>query len=181
MVQQRRVGVAVSNALTYFMKKINLKSPRTVRGTATIHEDDRIEFKPYAEGEPAQRNVRSTKGGKVFTTTSEKKPLMVAHLSCPADATDPWQEYQACLAKLGICPQQAQSMPGSQRVVNEGGMEVFLDAKGERLVYQGCIDLRKSSNWQSDVMRQLQVIVRTLPVEENFKKVMNKIKKGGNK
>lgn len=39
-------------------------SPRTVRGTATIHEDDRIEFKPYAEGEPAQRNVRSTKGGK---------------------------------------------------------------------------------------------------------------------
>lgn len=39
-------------------------SPRTIRGMATIHEDDRIEFKPYAEGEPAQRNVRSTKGGR---------------------------------------------------------------------------------------------------------------------
>lgn len=158
------------------MKK-DLKSPRTVRGTATIHEDDRIEFKPYAEGEPAQRNVRSTKGGKVFTTTSEKSPLLVAHLSCPADAADPFGEYVSQLLKLGVTPQAEQQLPEKQRLVSEGGITLFLNEKKGLLTYQGCIDLSKSANWQSELMRQLQLVVRTLPVNKTFVSTIKKLKK----
>lgn len=157
------------------------KSPRTVRGTATIHEDDRIEFKPYAEGETTQRDVRTTKGGKLFTTTSTERPKQVAHLSCPLDTPDPWAEYTSQLLKLGIKPQREQEQMEKQRIVNEEGMQVFLNAKESSLTYQGCIDLTKNRNWQSEVMRQMQVIMRTLPVHEKLTKVIAKLKKGGSK
>ncbi len=157
------------------------QSPRTVRGTATIHLDDRIEFKPYAQGESTQRNVKSCKGGKTFETTSEKAPQRVAHLSCPADCADPYAEYIEQLARLGIKPQKEGRLSEKQRLVSEGGMDIYLNAKQGKVTYQGCIDLTQSRNWQSEVMRQLQVIVRRLPAEEKFKKVINKIKKGGNK
>ncbi|MCR5573884.1 MAG: hypothetical protein K6F78_03575 [Bacteroidaceae bacterium] len=161
------------------MKYDKNKSPRTIRGTATIHEDDRIEFKPYAEGEPTQLNVRSIKGGKLYTTTSEKEPKQVAHLSIDANAADPYSEYVAQLQKLGIKPQQEQPMLQKQRLMAEGGIEVYLDAKESKLTYQGQIDLSQSKNWQSELMRQLQLVVRTLPGNETFNKVINKIKKGG--
>ena len=155
------------------------KSPRVVRGTASIYDDDRIEFNPYAQGETTQLNVKTCKGGKTFETTSEKKPLKVAHLTCPANAADPWQEYNDQLEHLGIKPKGEQQLPTKQRLIAEGGMQVYLDTKQGQLTYQGSIDLSKSVNWQSELMRQLQLVVRTLPAEEKFKKIINKIKKGG--
>ena len=56
-------------------------------------------------------------------------------------------------------------------------MQVFLDDSEGVLTYRGRIDLRQSRNWQSDVMRQLQVIVRTLPADKTFTSVINKLKK----
>ena len=150
--------------------------PRKLRGWAT-YEGDEFAFRPCEEGEPTQLNVRTTTGGKVFNTTSSKKPLQVAHLSCPADAADPWQEYTAQLKRLGIKPLKEQKLPEKQRLVDEGGMQVFLNATQGQLTYQGCIDLSKQRNWQSELMRQLQLIVRTLPGCEKFKQVINKLKK----
>ena len=54
--------------------------PRKLRGWAT-YEGDEFSFKPTEQGEPAQLNVKTCKGGKTFETTSEKKPLKVAHLT----------------------------------------------------------------------------------------------------
>lgn len=154
--------------------------PRKLRGWAT-YEGDEFAFRPCEEGEPTQLNVRTTTGGKVFNTTSAKKPLQVAHLSCPADAADPWQEYTAQLLKLGIKPLKEQKLPEKQRLVDEGGMQVFLNATQGQLTYQGCIDLSKQRNWQSELMRQLQLIVRTLPGCEKFNKVLTSLKKNGGK
>lgn len=165
------------------MEKQNItqpNKPRKVRGTG-IYMGDEFSFKPSEQGEPAQLNVKTCKGGKTFETTSETKPLKVAHLTCPANAADPYSEYTAQLERLGIKPQQPQQLPDIQRLVNEGGMTVYLDSRQNSLVFQGTIDLTKSLNWQSEVMRQLQIIVRTLPACENFKKLITKIKKGGNK
>ena len=50
--------------------------PRKVRGTGTYMGDE-FTFTPYEQGEPAQRNVKTTKGGKVYETSSEKKPMKV--------------------------------------------------------------------------------------------------------
>lgn len=158
--------------------KITEPKARKVRGTG-IYLGDEFTFKPTEQGEPAQLNVKTCRGGKTFETTSEKKPQRVAHLSCPADAADPWTEYTDRLRLLGIKPLQEQKLSQKQRLVSEGGMEIYLDAKQGRLLYQGSIELTKGLNWQSEVMRQLQVIVRTLPVNERFAKVVNKLKKGG--
>ena len=151
--------------------------PRKVRGTGIFGCDDSFEFRACEEGSPSQVNVRSTKGGKLYETTSESKPLQVAHLSCPVGAADPYSEYISQLERLGIKPQKEEELPSQQRLVNENGMQVFLDDNEGVLTYRGSIDLKQSSNWQSDVMRQLQVIVRTLPADKTFTSVINKLKK----
>lgn len=151
---------------------------RRVRGTG-IYQGDEFTFKPSEQGEPAQRNVKAIRGAKTYETSSEKKPLKVAYLTCSADTADPFSEYIGQLNSLGIKPQKEQQMPESQRLIDEGGMQVYLNQKQGTLTFQGCIDLSKTLNWQSDVMRQLQIIVRTLPVNEKFTKVINKIKRGG--
>ena len=158
-------------------KRIQPK-PRKLRGWAT-YEGDEFSFKPTEQGEPAQLNVKTCKGGKTFETTSEKKPLKVVHLTCPANTADPWQEYNDQLTRLGIKPQDEQQLPQKQRLVAEAGMQVYLDTKQGVLTYQGQIDLKLSANWQSELMRQLQLVVRTLPAEEKFKKIINKFRKGG--
>ena len=50
--------------------------PRKVRGTGTYMGDE-FTFTPYEQGEPAQRNVKTTKGGKVYETSSEKPGTVV--------------------------------------------------------------------------------------------------------
>lgn len=159
-------------------EKIIKPKPRKLRGWAT-YEGNEFTFKPSQQGEPAQLNVRTCRGGKLFTTSSVRSPLQVAYLSCPANTADLYAEYVGQLERLGIKPQTEQQLPVKQRLVSEGGVEVFLDDKEGVLTYQGGINLNKQCNWQSELMRQLQLVVRTLPAEERFCKCISKIKKGG--
>lgn len=158
--------------------KTTLPKPRKVRGTG-IYMGDEFTFKPAEEGQPSQLNVKTCKGAKTFETTSETKPLRVAHLTCAANAADPYSVFVGQLERLGIKPLKPQQLSTRQRVVAEGDVEVYIDQKHQRLIYQGSIELKQSRNWQSEVMRQLQVIVRTLPGNEVFKKIITKSKKGG--
>ena len=151
---------------------------RRVRGTGT-YVGDEFTFKPCAEGESTQRDVRSCKNGKLFTTTSEKNPLQVAHLSCPADSPDPWAEYTRRLIQLGVKPLQPAELPVSQRVVSEDGLECWLNEEDAVLTFTGTIDLtRHCRDWQAEVLRQVQLVVRRLPASERFNKTINNAKKG---
>ena len=151
---------------------------RRVRGTGT-YVGDEFTFKPCAEGESTQRDVKSCKNGKLFTTTSEKKPLQVAHLSCPADSPDPWAEYTRRLIQLGVKPLQPAELPVSQRVVSEDGLECWLNEEDAVLTFTGTIDLtRHCRDWQAEVLRQVQLVVRRLPASERFNKTINNAKKG---
>ena len=153
--------------------------PRKVRGTGT-YMGDGFTFTPYEQGEPTQRNVKTTKGGKVYETCSEKKPMKVAYLTCAADAADPWSEYTSQLKKLGVKPQKPVALPDSLRVVSESGLECWIDEKKSELTFTGKIDLSKHSrDWQAEVLRQVQLVVRRLPASERFNKVINNIKNGG--
>ena len=154
--------------------------PRKLRGVATYEGDD-FSFRPCEQGEPTQVNVKTCKGGKTYETTSEKKPQRVAHLSCPADAADPWREYTAQLKRLGIKPLTPQQ-PETTRVVKENGLECWLDEEKNEMTFTGRIDLsRHSRDWQAEVLRQVQLVVRRLPASDRFNKLINNIKKGGNK
>ncbi len=161
-------------------KETNKPQPIRVKGTG-IFEGNDFTFRPSEPGEPAQRDVRAVKGGKLFTTTSAKNPLQVAHLSCAADAADPYSEYVERLHQLGIRPLSEQQLPERQRLVNEGGVQVYLNTQKGRLTYQGDIELTANGNWQSELMRQLQVVVRTLPADKKFTTALGRIKKGGRK
>ena len=153
--------------------------PRKLRGWAT-YEGDEFAFRPCEEGEPTQLNVKTCKGGKTYETTSAKKPLQVAHLSCPADAADPWHEYTTQLRKLGIKPQKPQKQPESQRVVNEESLQVWLDEKKAELTVSSTLNLNTHfRNWQAELLRQVQLVVRRLPASEKFNQTITKIKKGG--
>ena len=153
--------------------------PRKVRGTGT-YVGDEFTFTPYEQGEPTQRNVKTTKGGKVYDTCSEKKPMKVAYLTCAADAADPWSEYTSMLKKLGVKPQKPQQQPDSLRVVAENGLECWLDEEKNEMTFTGRIDLsRHSRDWQAEVLRQVQLVVRRLPASDRFNKLVNNIKKSG--
>ena len=153
--------------------------PRKVRGTGTYMGDE-FTFTPYEQGEPTQRNVKTTKGGKVYETCSEKKPMKVAYLTCAADTADPWSEYTSQLKKLGVKPQKPQQQPDTLRVVAEQGLECWLDEEKNEMTFTGKIDLSKHSrDWQAEVLRQVQLVVRRLPASERFNKLVSNIKNGG--
>ena len=153
--------------------------PRKVRGTGT-YVGDEFTFTPYEQGVPIQRNVKTTKGGKVYETCSEKKPLKVAYLTCAADTADPWSEYTNQLKKLGVRPEKPVELPTEQRVVNEQGLQCWLNEENGTMTFSGTIDLsRNSNNWQAETLRLVQLVVRRLPACESFNKLINKIKKGG--
>ena len=157
----------------------NKPKPRKVRGTGT-YVGDEFTFTPYEQGEPAQRNVKTTKGGKVYETCSEKKPMKVAYLTCAADTADPWSEYTSQLKKLGVKPQKPQQQPDTLRVVAEQGLECWLDEEKNEMTFTGKIDLSKHSrDWQAEVLRQVQLVVRRLPASERFNKLVSNIKNGG--
>ena len=159
-------------------KSTKLK-PRKLRGWAT-YEGDEFSFRPSEEGSPSQLNIKTCRGGKTYETTSEKKPQRVAHLSCPADAADPWHEYTSQLKKLGIKPQQPVQQPESLRVVSEKGLECWLDKEKAELTVRSTLDLNSHfRNWQAELLRQVQLIVRRMPANDNFNKLINNLKKGG--
>lgn len=153
-----------------------------IRGTATLNpETNEFGFKPFEKGESTQRNVKSTKGGKVYETCSEKKPMKVAYLTCDANAADPWSEYINQLKKLGVKPQKPVELPTEQRVVNEQGLECWLNEENGTLKFTGTIDLtRHNRDWQAETLRLVQLVVRRLPACENFNKIVTLIKKGDN-
>lgn len=155
--------------------------PRKLRGTGT-YVGDEFTFTPYEQGEPAQRNVKTCKGAKVYETSSEKKPLKVAYLTCAADAADPWYEYTSQLKKLGVKPLKPVQMPDSLRVVKENGLECWLDEEKNEVTYTGTLDLTKHPrDWQAEVLKQVQLVVRRLPGNQKFNQLINNLKKGGNK
>ena len=79
-------------------------------------------------------------------------------------------------------PKKPVTMPDSQRVVNESGLQCWLNATKGELTFTGTIDLSKHSrDWQAEVLRQVQLVVRRLPASERFNKVINTIKNGGTK
>jgi hypothetical protein len=65
-------------------------------------------------------------------------------------------------------------------VVKENGLECWLDEEKNEMTFTGRIDLsRHSRDWQAEVLRQVQLVVRRLPASDKFNRVINNIKKSG--
>ena len=157
--------------------------PRKVRGTG-IYSGNEFTFKPCEEGPSSQTNVKTcTGGGKRWVTTGSDPSKMIT-LKSKESSADQYSDFVKQFEALtkDLHPKKPVTMPDSQRVVNESGLQCWLNAIKGELTFTGTIDLSKHSrDWQAEVLRQVQLVVRRLPASERFNKVINRIKNGGTK
>ena len=152
-----------------------------VRGTGVFDPaDNSFGFVAFNEAPSTQQNVKSCAGGGKAWTTVGKDPSRMLSLKCKASSADPYSDFVTQFNALtkDLKPKKPVTLPDSLRVVKENGLECWLDESKNEMSFRGTIDLtRHSRDWQAEVLRQVQIIVRTLPVNQQFTKVVNKIRK----
>ncbi len=166
--------------------KDNKQKKVKVRGTGTYDpETNEFGFKPFDEAPSTQTNVKTcSNGGKRWTTTGSDPSKMItlkSKESSPDQYSDFVKQFEALTKDLK--PKKPIAMPKEQRLVNENGLECWLDEEKNELTFTGTIDLSKNCrNWQAETLRLVQLVVRRLPASDKFNRVIsNIIKQGGNK
>ena len=157
--------------------------PRKVRGTG-IYSGNEFTFKPCEEGPSSQTNVKTCAGGGKRWVTTGSDPSKMITLKSKESSADQYSDFVKQFEALtkDLHPKKPVTMPDSQRVVNESGLQCWLNATKGELTFTGTIDLSKHSrDWQAEVLRQVQLVVRRLPASDKFNKVINTIKNGGTK
>ena len=155
-----------------------------VRGTGTFDPtDNSFKFDPFNEAPSTQKNVKSCAGGGKCWTTTGADPSKMLTLKCKESAADPYAELSKQFAALtkDMRPTKPVEQPTEQRVVSEGGLQCWLNTDKSELAFSGTIDLTKHTrDWQAEVLRQVQLMVRRLPANERFNTVIKTIKKDQN-
>ncbi len=156
-----------------------------VRGTGTYDPDtQKFGFEPFNEAPSTQTNVKTCNGGgKRWVTTGADPSKMItlkSKESSPDQYSDFLKQFEALTRDLK--PKKHVEPPTEQRVVNEQDVECWLNSEKHEVTFTGTIRLdRHPRDWQAEVLRQVQLVVKRLPASERFNKVINDIKKGGNK
>lgn len=156
-----------------------------VRGTGCFDlSDNSFGFAPFNEGESTQKDVKNCSGGGKSWTTTGKDPSRMLSLKCKASSADQYSDLVTQFNQLtkDLKPQKPVALPDSLRVVKEQGLECWLNEQKNEMTFTGTIDLsRHSRDWQAELLRQVQLVVRRLPASERFNKVINTLKNGGTK
>lgn len=156
-----------------------------VRGVGSYDpETKKFGFEPFNEAPSTQTDVKTASGGAKRWTTTGSDPSKMFTLktkeSSPDQYADVLKQFEALTRDLK--PKKPVTLPDSLRVVKEQGLECWLDEEKSEMTFTGKIDLtRHSRDWQAEVLRQVQLIVRRLPASERFIKLISNIKNGGNK
>lgn len=155
-----------------------------VRGVGCFDlTDNSFGFTGFNEGESSQKDVKNCLGGKSWTTTG-KDPSRMITLKVKESSADQYADFVTQFNALtkGMKPKKPVQMPDNLRVVKENGLECWLDEGKQEMTFTGTIDLsRHSRDWQAEVLKQVQLVVRRLPGNQKFNQVINNIKKEGNK
>lgn len=146
--------------------------------------DNSFEYSPFNEGESTQKDVKNCAGGGKRWTTTGKDPSKMITLKSKESSADQYADFVSQFNQLtkDLKPKKPVTLPDSLRVVNENGLECWLDEEKNEMTFTGTIDLSKHPrDWQAEVLRQVQLVVRRLPASDKFNKVINLIKNGGSK
>ena len=156
-----------------------------VRGTGSYDPaTNSFGFTPFNDGPSSQTNVKSCKGGGKSWETTGSDPSRMITLKTKMSSPDQYSDVLAQFNQLtkDLKPKKPMALPQELRVVKEQGLECWLDEEKNEMTFTGTIDLsRHSRDWQAEVLRQVQLVVRRLPASERFNKVINHIKNGGTK
>ena len=156
-----------------------------VRGSGVFDPtNNSFEFQPFNDGPSSQTKVRNCKGGGKSWETTGADPSKMLSLKCKVSEADPYAELARQFEALtrDLRPKRPVALPKEQRVVSEDGLECWVDTEKHVMTFTGTVDLsRHPRDWQAEVLRHVQLVVRRLPASEKFNKMMNQIKNGGNK
>ena len=156
-----------------------------VRGVGSYDpETQKFGFEPFNEAPSTQTNVKTCSGGGKRWVTTGVDPSRMITLKVKESSSDQYAELakQFHLLTKDMKPKQPIELPTEQRVVDEDGLQCWLNVEKGQLTYTGTFNLSKHCrDWQAEVLRQVQLIVRRLPASEKFNKVISYIKYGGNK
>ena len=154
-----------------------------VRGTGTYNPaDNSFGFTPFNGAPSTQKDVKNCAGGGKRWTTTGADPSKMLSLKCKESSPDQYADLLAQFKALTKDLKQAEPVqqPDSLRVVKEDGLECWLDTEIAKLTVRSTLDLNSHfRNWQAELLRQVQLVVRRMPANDNFNKVINNIKKGG--
>ena len=156
-----------------------------VRGTGCYDpSDNSFDFTPFNDGPSSQTNVKTASGGAKRWTTTGADPSKMITLKSKESSADQYADFVSQFNALtkDLKPKKPVTLPDSLRVVKESDLECWLDEAKNEMTFTGKIDLSKHPrDWQAEVLRQVQLVVRRLPASERFNKVINLIKNGGTK
>lgn len=153
-----------------------------VRGTGTYDPaDNSFGFVAFNEAPSTQQNVKTCSGGAKRWTTTGSDPSKMITLKSKESSADQYADFAAQFTALtkDLKPKKPITLPSEMRVVKEQGLECWLDEQKQEVTFTGTIDLvRHCRDWQAEVLRQVQLVVRRLPASDKFNKVINTIRKG---
>jgi hypothetical protein len=156
-----------------------------VRGTGCYDpETQKFGFEPFNEAPSTQTNVKTCSGGGKRWVTTGSDPSKMITLRSKESSPDQYSDFQKQFEALtrDLKPKKPIEPPTEQRVVNEQDVECWLNSEKHEMTFTGTIRLdRHPRDWQAEVLRQVQLVVKRLPASERFNKVINDIKNGGNK
>ena len=156
-----------------------------VRGTGTYDpETQKFGFEPFNEAPSTQTKVKTCNGGGKRWVTTGADPSKMITLKSKESSADQYADFLSQFNALtkDLKPKKPVTLPDSQRVVSEPGLQCWLNEAKSEMTFTGTIDLsRHSRDWQAEVLRQVQLVVRRLPASERFNKIINNLKCGGTK
>lgn len=151
-----------------------------VRGTGTFNPaDNSFDFSPFNDGPSTQTEVKSCLGGGKSWTTTGKDPSRMLSLKCKASSADQYSDLVTQFNQLtkDLKPEKPVTPPDTMRVVKEQGLECWLDEEKSEVTFTGTIDLSKHPrDWQAEVLKQVQLVVRRLPACDKFIRIINNLK-----
>lgn len=162
---------------------VNKKKKIRVRGVGVYDlTTQRFGFEPFNEAPSTQTNVKTcTGGGKRWVTTGSNPSKMIT-LKSKESSADQYADFVSQFNALtrDLKPRKPMALPDELRVVKEDGLECWLDEQKGVVTFTGTINLNHHlRDWQAEVLRQVQLVVRRLPASEKFNRVINDIKKQG--
>ena len=166
------------------MTKIESKQKKIkVRGTGTFDPaDNSFGFVAFNEAPSTQQNVKNCAGGGKRWTTTGADPSKMITLKSKESSADQYADFVSQFNALtkDLKPKKPVVPPDNLRVVAEEGLQCWLNEATNKVTFTGSIDLSKHSrDWQAEVLRQVQLIVRRLPACDRFNKLISNIKKTG--
>ena len=167
------------------MKQTDKLKKIKVRGTGCYDpQTKKFGFEPFNEAPSTQQNVKTCSGGGKRWTTTGSDPSKMISLKSKESSADQYADFvnQFNALTKDLKPKKPIEQPDSQRVVSESGLQCWLDEGKSEMTFTGTIDLSKHSrDWQAETLRLVQLVVRRLPANQQFNRVINSIKNGGTK